>query len=120
MNGLVVGAITEYRPYLRLAIGLRLKLLNLTDGQLFGALSILTARTGTSGAGGAYYHRIAARPQPCPRSWSPPARWSSDSPPTIAQTSTGGENSPFAEKCLFHYWNRFSSAKAQVLRIERK
>jgi hypothetical protein len=33
-NGLLVGTITEYRPYPRLAIGLRLKLLDLTDGQL--------------------------------------------------------------------------------------
>ena len=33
-NGLLVGAITEYRPYPRLAIGLRLRLIDLTDGQL--------------------------------------------------------------------------------------
>jgi len=34
VNGLLVGTVTEYRPYPRLAIGLRLKLLDLTDGQL--------------------------------------------------------------------------------------
>jgi hypothetical protein len=34
VDGLLVGAVTEYRPYPRLAIGLRLKLLDLTDGQL--------------------------------------------------------------------------------------
>jgi len=34
VNGLLVGMVTEYRPYPRLAIGLRLKLLDLTDGQL--------------------------------------------------------------------------------------
>ena len=33
-NGLLVGTITEYQPYPRMAIGLRLKLLDLTDGQL--------------------------------------------------------------------------------------
>jgi hypothetical protein len=33
-NGLLVGTITEYRPYPRLTIGLRLKLLDLTDGQV--------------------------------------------------------------------------------------
>jgi hypothetical protein len=33
-NGLLVGTITEYEPYPRMAIGLRLKLLDLTDGQL--------------------------------------------------------------------------------------
>lgn len=33
-NGLLVGTITEYRPYPRLAIGLRLKLIDLADGQL--------------------------------------------------------------------------------------
>jgi hypothetical protein len=33
-SGLLVGTITEYRPYPRLAVGLRLKLLDLTDGQL--------------------------------------------------------------------------------------
>jgi len=33
-NGLLVGTITEYRPYPRLTIGLRLKLLDLSDGQL--------------------------------------------------------------------------------------
>ena len=34
VNGLLVGTVTEYQPYPRLAIGLRLKLLDLTDGQL--------------------------------------------------------------------------------------
>jgi hypothetical protein len=33
-NGLLVGTITEYRPYPRLAIGLRLKLIDLTNGQV--------------------------------------------------------------------------------------
>ena len=33
-NGLLVGTITEYRPYPQLTLGLRLKLLDLTDGQL--------------------------------------------------------------------------------------
>lgn len=33
-NGLLVGTVTEYRPYPRLAVGLRLRLLDLTDGQL--------------------------------------------------------------------------------------
>jgi len=33
-NGLLVGTITEYRPYPRLTIGLRLRLIDLTDGQL--------------------------------------------------------------------------------------
>jgi hypothetical protein len=33
-NGLLVGTVTEYRPYPRLAIGLRIKLLDLTDGRL--------------------------------------------------------------------------------------
>lgn len=33
-NGLLVGTITEYQPYPRMTIGLRLKLLDLTDGQL--------------------------------------------------------------------------------------
>ncbi len=33
-NGLLVGTITEYRSYPRLAVGLRLKLIDLTDGQL--------------------------------------------------------------------------------------
>jgi hypothetical protein len=37
-NGLLVGTITEYRPYPHLAIGLRLKLLDLTDGQLVWGL----------------------------------------------------------------------------------
>jgi len=33
-NGLLVGTITEYQPYPHMAIGLRLKLIDLTDGQL--------------------------------------------------------------------------------------
>lgn len=33
-NGLLVGTITEYRSYPRLAIGLRLKLLDLSNGQI--------------------------------------------------------------------------------------
>jgi len=33
-NGLLVGAITKYRSYPHMVIGLRLKLLDLTDGQL--------------------------------------------------------------------------------------
>jgi len=37
-NGLLVGTITEYQPYPRMAIGLRLKLLDLTDGQLLWGL----------------------------------------------------------------------------------
>jgi len=37
-NGLLVGTITEYRPYPQLVLGLRLKLLDLTDGQLLWGL----------------------------------------------------------------------------------
>jgi hypothetical protein len=37
-NGLLVGTITEYQPYPRMAIGLRLKLVDLTDGQLLWGL----------------------------------------------------------------------------------
>ncbi|MGE5297115.1 MAG: hypothetical protein ACM3VT_20010 [Solirubrobacterales bacterium] len=33
-NGLLVGTITQYQPYPHMVIGLRLKLLDLTDGQL--------------------------------------------------------------------------------------
>ena len=33
-NGLLVGTITHYQPYPHMVIGLRLKLLDLTDGQL--------------------------------------------------------------------------------------
>jgi hypothetical protein len=33
-NGLLVGTITQYQPYPRMVIGLRLKLMDLTDGQL--------------------------------------------------------------------------------------
>ncbi len=33
-NGLLVGTLTKYRPYPHMVIGLRLKLLDLTDGQL--------------------------------------------------------------------------------------
>jgi len=37
-NGLLVGTITQYQPYPHLVIGLRLKLLDLTDGQLLWGL----------------------------------------------------------------------------------
>lgn len=37
-DGLLVGTITEYQPYPRMALGLRLKLLDLTDGQLLWGL----------------------------------------------------------------------------------
>ena len=37
-NGLLVGTVTEYRPYPSLVLGLRLKLLDLTDGQLLWAV----------------------------------------------------------------------------------
>jgi hypothetical protein len=37
-NGLLVGTITEYRPYPRLVLGLRLKLLDLRDGQTLWGL----------------------------------------------------------------------------------
>jgi len=37
-DGLLVGTITEYQPYPRMAIGLRLKLLDLNDGQLLWGL----------------------------------------------------------------------------------
>jgi hypothetical protein len=37
-NGLLVGTITEYKPYPHMVIGLRLKLLDLTDGQLLWGL----------------------------------------------------------------------------------
>jgi hypothetical protein len=33
-NGLLLGTVTEYRPYPRMSIGLRIKLIDLTDGQL--------------------------------------------------------------------------------------
>lgn len=33
-NGLLIGTVTEYRPYPRLTLGLRLKLLDLSDGRL--------------------------------------------------------------------------------------
>ncbi len=33
-NGLLMGVVTEYQPYPHMVIGLRLKLLDLTDGQL--------------------------------------------------------------------------------------
>ena len=33
-NGLLLGTITQYQPYPHMVIGLRLKLLDLTDGQL--------------------------------------------------------------------------------------
>jgi hypothetical protein len=37
-NGLLVGTVTRYEPYPHMAVGLRLKLLDLTDGQLLWAL----------------------------------------------------------------------------------
>ncbi|MHC4460073.1 MAG: hypothetical protein ACYS6W_14075 [Planctomycetota bacterium] len=37
-NAVLTGTITEYRPYPHMAIGLRLKLIDLTDGQLLWAL----------------------------------------------------------------------------------
>jgi len=37
-DGVLVGTITEFRPYPHLAVGLRLKLLDLRDGQLLWAL----------------------------------------------------------------------------------
>lgn len=37
-DGLLLGTITEYRPYPHMAVGLRMKLLNLRDGQLQWAL----------------------------------------------------------------------------------
>jgi hypothetical protein len=37
-NGLLVGTITEYRPYPHIVLGLRMKLLDLTDGQLLWAV----------------------------------------------------------------------------------
>ena len=37
-DGLLLGTITEFRPYPHMAIGLRLKLLDLADGQLIWAL----------------------------------------------------------------------------------
>ncbi len=37
-NGLLVGTITQYQPYPRMAVGLRLKLIDLTDGQLLWGL----------------------------------------------------------------------------------
>jgi hypothetical protein len=37
-DGLLIGTITEFRPYPHMAVGLRLKLLDLRDGQLLWAL----------------------------------------------------------------------------------
>lgn len=37
-NGLLVGTLTKYRPYPHMVLGLRLKLLDLTDGQLLWGL----------------------------------------------------------------------------------
>ena len=37
-NGLLMGVVTEYRPYPHMVLGLRLKLLDLTDGQLLWGL----------------------------------------------------------------------------------
>jgi hypothetical protein len=37
-NGLLLGTVTRYQPYPHMAIGLRLKLIDLSDGQLLWAL----------------------------------------------------------------------------------
>ncbi len=37
-DGVLIGTVTEFRPYPHMTIGLRLKLLDLTDGQLLWAL----------------------------------------------------------------------------------
>ena len=37
-DGVLVGTVTEYRPYPHMAVGLRLKLLDMRDGQLLWAL----------------------------------------------------------------------------------
>ncbi len=37
-DGVLLGTVTEYRPYPHMAVGLRLKLLDLRDGQLLWAL----------------------------------------------------------------------------------
>ena len=37
-NGVLIGTITEFRPYPHMVIGLRLKLLDLRDGSLLWAL----------------------------------------------------------------------------------
>lgn len=37
-NGLLVGTVTQYQPYPHMVVGLRLKLLDLTDGQLLWGL----------------------------------------------------------------------------------
>ncbi len=37
-DGVLIGTVTEYRPYPHMAVGLRLKLLDLRDGQLVWAL----------------------------------------------------------------------------------
>lgn len=37
-NGLLVGTVTQYQPYPRMVVGLRLKLLDLTDGTLLWGL----------------------------------------------------------------------------------
>jgi hypothetical protein len=37
-NGLLVGSVTRYQPYPHMAIGLRMKLLDLTDSQLLWAM----------------------------------------------------------------------------------
>lgn len=58
-NGLLVGTITEYQPYPRLAIGLRLKLINLTDGQLLWGIEQVWDSTDSSVQKRvrAYFHR---------------------------------------------------------------
>ncbi len=37
-NGVLLGTVTEFRPYPHMAVGLRLKLLDMRDGQLLWAL----------------------------------------------------------------------------------
>ena len=37
-DGILLGTVTEFRPYPHMAVGLRLKLLDLRDGQLMWAL----------------------------------------------------------------------------------
>jgi len=37
-DGVLVGTVTEFRPYPHMAVGLRLKLLDMRDGQLLWAL----------------------------------------------------------------------------------
>ena len=69
-NGLLVGTITEYRPYPRLAIGLRLKLIDLADGQLLWGVEQVWDSTdrNVQKRVGAYYR------QGSPLRCQPPAR----------------------------------------------